>query len=161
IILILPPKMLSCHRRIIDRCVTLAVESDNCNVCLVSSFACHFGNQELLNAELATRNKFHQAAVRNCVVIRPGNILQGYGTNPILLRILASMYPIVSPRFKSCFVDKAELFSMIREVATDCRAKNGRIYTLLGTNRRLREVIAEQAPKTIWARCLTGMARVM
>ncbi len=159
-VVLLTPQASPLVEQVVDHCVALARFRPECRVCLVSSFRVHFDDARWLLAEVAVAQQFRRATGRGCVVVRPGNIVDD-GRRPTATRVLAALYPLISRKFRSCFVELSELHSAIDQVLRDDQPRAGRIYTLLGANRPVREVAAQLAARGIAARFLTGLAYLL
>jgi len=139
-----------------------AVRNDpRLRVCLVSTFAVHFGDRRAELIETATRDEFRRAAPGRCTVLRVGNAVRTWSTYGIIARCLAAFHPLLSPKFRSCFVEEHEVADAVRDL-TDPNAPFGeRTVTLLGENRPYRDVWRERATNDRVGRLLTAVAVVL
>ncbi len=161
LIFFVPHRLSAAEKAVVDRCVTLVSANENCRVCLISSASVHFGDQRLLAQETALREQFSRVSPHACFVLRSGKILQSPLSRTQFQGAVAALYPLVSGKFRNCFVDDTELLSAIHELTEQDQPTPGRVYTFLGRNRLVRDVLAERASTGLLGKCLTGFAQVL
>jgi hypothetical protein len=154
-VLFLPPKSSPKLRQIVDRCVSVAAQSDDCHVCLVSSFLSHL--YDVRSAfEQSVAAQFQNAGV-STVVLRAGRVIDTDRRWPLRFRWLSPWHPLIPPSIANVFLSREELFSAIDQVESLNRL-SVRWLTLLGNHRPLRDVLAEFARPSLLTNCLTVIA---
>src|SRR5262249_53894898 len=87
------------------------------------------------------------------VVFRAGHIISARSRTGQWLRRWGFAFPLVPRRVRSCFVEGTELFAAIEKERAAARSR--RFITLLGPNRRWRELLQEQRQRGTASVCLT------
>jgi len=152
---------LPATRNAVDRCLAAVRDDPRLRVCLISTFAVHFGDRRAEQIEAAMRDEFRRTARGRCTVLRVGNALRPRSSYGTFARCLAAFYPLLSPAFRSCFVEEHEVADAVRDL-TDPNAPFGeRTVTLLGENRPYRDVWRERAANDRVGRSLTAAAVVL
>jgi len=141
------PRSPSVHAtQLIDRCVAMVERNPGCCVCLVSSFRIHLGDQTLQLIEDETRATFESVTGRT-VVLRAGNIVATDGQLSSGFARLAQFRWLIPSSVTSVFLNRDELFAAIDAATSDSgeirSESSGRTLTVLGSNRPLRDVLAE------------------
>jgi len=140
IVLFLPTKRSPLLDEKLKLCAAIAAENPRCRTCLIGSFRAHFRDAAYQRMEDDAVRLFRSAAPNRYVVLRIGNIGAGSSLS-LRQRALSPLYPLLSLRLRSCFLDRDELFEAIEELLRG-RPRRSRVVTLLGENRSWREVAA-------------------
>ncbi|MHC4878330.1 MAG: hypothetical protein ACYTGL_17910 [Planctomycetota bacterium] len=120
----------------------------------MSSYRVHVGDADARRLEEQIRSQFAETGV-GVTVLRAGNVIDPQADAPDTLARLAPWAPLVASSLTSVFVTRDELFSAI-DAATD-NSLAGRTLTVLGANRRLRDILAEYPVRPV-SRCMQAIA---
>jgi hypothetical protein len=161
IVLFLTRHLSPLDRRVIDRCVALAAESRSCRVYIVSSMAVHLGDRAWQLSESAVREQFEPIAEGSRIVLRVGNLGDVWTLHQTMLRLLAPLHPLIGTGFRSCFLTEQDLYSAIEWLIEKDSPLDREVYTLLGANRPLGDVLKQHQARNIGSRMLTSVARAV
>lgn len=159
VVLFLPSRPTACFKEAAERCVAVVAGSDDCDVCLVSSFRSHFDKQ-FAAFEDSIAAQFQQAAA-STIVLRVGQVIDAEHRVPTRFRWLAPFYPLVPNSITSGFLTRQQLFSAIDQAAAIRASQAARRLTLLGSRRGLRDVLADFVRPGALSSCLTMIAFVL
>jgi hypothetical protein len=142
---------------------------------IVSTFRVHLDDPEAREAEDFAHSRASELPAR-VVVFRPGHVLGPHSATSRLLRRFAAWNPLPPARLRSCFLEAEELYRVIeaerldwanRAVAGEAGrpkaagrplGREDRAYTLLGSNRPWREVMAEHRSASLRQSLTTALA---
>ena len=142
-LLVLPTNLSKSDQRLVDSCAEYAHHQASFRVCLISSFSAHLGDAAQLQFENTLSQNFETAENCRVTVLRTGHRLE---TSTVLrkrLQLLAPTYPLLTTRWKSCFLDSDELSAAIEGLFEKTYWPRRRVITLLGHNRLLSDVLSE------------------
>jgi hypothetical protein len=159
LVLILPAERSPVFVAILDLCASIAADNPRCRTCLVGSFRAHFGDAAYQRMEDDAVKSF-RAAANGVVVLRAGNVRAAASPRSLQRRLLAPLYPLLTLRFRSCFLSRHELFEAIEDLLRRPLAKS-RTVTLLGENRPLRDVAAESVVPGPYSAGVSMFARML
>ena len=141
LIVFLPCSFDEEHRSGLEQLSSQLGHHSQCHVVLVGSYRSHFGDHERLAMERTATQLFQAVASRRLTILRTGHLLGTEGTLAKRLRSYSFLHPLVTKRWKSCFLHVNELFATIDDLTRKRPKASHRIITVLGPNRLLREVL--------------------
>lgn len=148
---------------LLEAVVEIATEKGAGCVCLVSSFQVHFGDRRARQAEEWAIARWRGFPGR-VVVFRPGPIHSSCSRLSDRLRKLRFLASVVPERFKSCCVEGDELFAAIEQELTSPDSRKRRTFTLLGSNRPWKDLLARESrerPLPVFVRLAALLLRVL
>ena len=157
LVLILSQPWSAEDRKLIQQCASTAEKNPGCRVCVVSSFRAHFEDAQTLQAEEFVLQCF-KTTHSQLTILRTGHVLS---EGPQALDRWAAWYPLVSSRFRSCFLERDSLDNATKQVTNDKQRASNRTLTLLGENRSLREVLRARKKPGPPAALQTGVAKLL
>lgn len=117
-------------------------------VVIVSNFRVHFGDASAADAEEHLLRSLPKSDLK-IVVFRPGHVLSAQSRTSQLLRRFGFLYPLMPRRIRTCFLDANHLFTAIdRELGDARQTASRRILTLLGPNRRWKDLLRDTCTPT-------------
>ena len=143
VLLVLPTSLSESDERLIDSCARYASQQASFRVCLISSFSAHLDDTAQRQFEKTLSQKFETAENCRVTILRTGHLLNSTVASRKRMQRLAPIYPLLTKRWKSCFLDSEELFATICELFEKTYWPRSRVITLLGRNRLLRDVLRE------------------
>jgi hypothetical protein len=163
LIVFLNPRLTERDRRLLDDLLFLAGDWQTDFVGVVSTFRVHLGDQAAMETENHVLTRLKGLGART-VVFRPGHLLCRNSPVRGHLRRLGFCYPLVPERLRSCCIDGDELFAAI-----ECEREKGdghlfggyRLYTLVGSNRPWRDLLARHGATGLWRACLTAVCAIL
>jgi hypothetical protein len=158
LVVFLPSRLTGADRRALDTLLHLARERQSAFIGVVSSYRVHFGDYRATDSEayVLARTKGMRT-----VVFRPGFVLSRNSPATTRLARLAFTYPLIPRRLRSCCIDGDELFAAI-ELERRLAGPTGiRLRTILGPNRRWRDVFADRRAPGFWSDCLTAVCAIL
>ena len=148
-VVVLLPQQLSPSEWEQLRQVAERVKSHDClRVCLLSSFAAHLQDPQILETESQLTRLFDPTNQRRLTVLRSGRLIGCQNGAKSQLKRLVPWAPLVSSSYRSCFVEVDELVAKIGQLLDEAYWPINRTVTLLGKNRELREVLEEQSQRS-------------
>jgi len=159
LVLILPAERSPELVAILDLCASITAENPRCRTCLVGSSRAHFGDAAYQRMEDDAVKSF-RAAANGVVVLRAGNVRAAASPRSLQRRLLAPLYPLLTLRFRSCFLSRHELFEAVEDLLGRPLAKS-RTVTLLGENRPLRDVAAESVVPGLHSAVVSTFAHML
>jgi hypothetical protein len=185
LILFIGSRLTGPERRELDELLDVARRCQARFVGIVGSFRVHLDDREVAEVEEYARSRAKDLPAR-VAVFRPGHVLSPHSDAVRLLGRYAPFYPMIPPCLCSCFVDGAELFDAIEaerlaatrsvvgddggpaseqaadpEPAGRAVGDKDRAYTLLGSNRRCRDVLIEHRPAARRRSLTTGICMLL
>jgi hypothetical protein len=160
LVLFLGRRLTEDDRCTLDALAGLVAEHGVEVVCVVSSFLVHLGDREATESETFTVARLRGLPAR-VVVFRPGYVLGPHSRVSALLRHFGPCFPLVPGWLRQCFVEGNELFAAIEKERQADGSPRARVFTLLGSNRPWREVLARHRARNPWGLCLTALSGIL
>ncbi|MEZ6069200.1 MAG: hypothetical protein R3C10_02780 [Pirellulales bacterium] len=166
LVVVLPARLRERELRVVAQCASLAARHASCTVVIVSTYRVHFGDATTRERERRACEVFAGATGRQPFVVRPGELVDTTVDKSRWRRLLACLYPAMPPSLRTCRVEVARLCAAIDKiVAAHTGPLKPRVprsaLTILGENRRLCDVLADEADASWPGRCVVGVARLL
>ena len=160
LVVVLPCKNSATISKVFERCLIFARNKETFRVCLISSFRSHFEDPKQLALETSACEFFSSPSTR-ITIVRTGHLLHQADKQPRWIDVLASFSPLVSSRWKSCFLQVDELLCAIDEILQKEQRPKKRTMTLLGRNCKLKTVLEENYQPSFFARSMRAFSTVL
>lgn len=148
VVVFLPPSRSDLAEAVLARCAALVASTRDCHVCLVGSWRAHFDDRRCVEVEELALNCLRSIPGRGVTILRTGQI--GPGRNVSLCyQALAPLHPLVSDSFRTCVLDRHELFCTLDGLGESQRVALPTVQTLLGENRQVQDILAERIRPSI------------